>query len=279
MDKTKENKKNELKVIHEQEVLGKEFKIYGTTEQPLFLAKDVAEWIDYGKSNGKYKVSQMVSTVDEDEKLVSTLKTPAMNQAREMTFLTEDGLYEVLMQSRKPIAKQFKKKVKEILKTIRKTGGYVNNEDQFINTYLPFADDQTKLLFRGTLETVRKQNEMIEQQQKVIEHKEDVIIGLVDEISLADKRQILNRVVRKSGNKNIGKRWSALYREFENKYHLNLSNRYEKYNKDNKPKMRNKLDYIDRVMNKVPQLYEIACKLYENDIKELVNEMYELQNN
>ena len=39
-------------------------------------------------------------------------------------FLTEDGLYEVLMQSRKPIAKQFKKGVKNILKTIRKTGTY-----------------------------------------------------------------------------------------------------------------------------------------------------------
>lgn len=272
MDKTKENKKNELKVIHEQEVLGKEFKIYGTTEQPLFLAKDVAEWIEHANA------TLMLKNVDEEEKKLDYI-LDSSGQRRKSSFLTEDGLYEVLMQSRKPIAKQFKKKVKEILKTIRKTGGYVNNEDQFINTYLPFADDQTKLLFRGTLETVRKQNEMIEQQQKVIEHKEDVIIGLVDEISLADKRQILNRVVRKSGNKNIGKRWSALYREFENKYHLNLSNRYEKYNKDNKPKMRNKLDYIDRVMNKVPQLYEIACKLYENDIKELVNEMYELQNN
>ena len=32
------------------------------------------------------------------------------------TFLTEDGLYEVLMLSRKPIAKQFKSKVKEVLK-------------------------------------------------------------------------------------------------------------------------------------------------------------------
>lgn len=273
MDKTKENEKNELKVIHKQEVLGKEFKIYGTSEQPLFLAKDVAEWIDYDSSS----VNKMIKNVDEDEKITRTI-VPNGSYKTEAWFLTEDGLYEVLMQSRKPIAKQFKKKVKVILKTIRKTGGYVNNEDQFINTYLPFADDQTKLLFRGTLETVRKQNEMIEQQQKVIEHKEDVIIGLVDEISLADKRQILNRVVRKNGNHNIGKRWSALYREFENKYHMNLSNRYEKYNKENKPKMRNKLDYIDKIMNKVPQLYEIACKLYENDVKELVDEMYELQN-
>lgn len=35
------------------------------------------------------------------------------------------------------------------------------------------------------------------------------------------------------------------------------------------------MDYIDKVMNKVPELYEIAVKLYENDIKALVKEMYD----
>jgi prophage antirepressor-like protein len=48
-----------------------------------------------------------------------------------------------------------------VLPTIRKTGGYVANDDLFIQTYLPFADDQTKMLFKGVLETVRKQNEQI----------------------------------------------------------------------------------------------------------------------
>ena len=46
----------------------------------------------------------------------------------EYWFLTEDGLYEVLMQSRKPIAKQFKKEVKKILKSIRKNGFYITDE-------------------------------------------------------------------------------------------------------------------------------------------------------
>ena len=40
----------ELKVIDERIVLEKEFRIYGTVENPLFLAKDVAEWIDYSKT-------------------------------------------------------------------------------------------------------------------------------------------------------------------------------------------------------------------------------------
>ena len=45
-------------------------------------------------------------------------------------MLTENGLYEVLMQSRKPIAKQFKKGVKTILKEIRQTGGYLATQQE-----------------------------------------------------------------------------------------------------------------------------------------------------
>lgn len=115
---------NQLEIINEQEVLGKDFKIYGTFENPLFLAKDVAEWIDYSKtSQGYYNVSKMLMTIDEDEKMTITNS----NSGGKKVFLTEDGLYEVLMQSRKPIAKQFKKEVKKILKEIRKTGEYSNN--------------------------------------------------------------------------------------------------------------------------------------------------------
>ena len=116
-----------LEIINEQEVLGKEFRIYGTFEEPLFLAKDVAEWIDYAWKDAKCDhrdVSKMLKTVDEDEKLRGTVFLSGQN--REAWLLTEDGLNEVLMQSRKPIAKQYKKKVKAILKEVRKTGAYVS---------------------------------------------------------------------------------------------------------------------------------------------------------
>ncbi len=65
----------------------------------------------------------MMRSVDDDEKVTNNVCTPGGNQ--QMWFLTEDGLYEVLMQSRKPIAKQFKKGVKAILKEIRTKGGYM----------------------------------------------------------------------------------------------------------------------------------------------------------
>lgn len=113
----------------------------------------------------------------------------------------------------------------------------------------------------------------VEEQNKEIEHKEDVIIGLVDDISLAQKRQILNRVVR-YGHANYQQRWSILYREFENKYHIDLNRRVQSYNKKNSPKVKSKIDYIDKVMNKIPELYELAAKLFENDVNELISEMY-----
>ncbi len=113
---------NELKIIDEREVLGKQLRIYGDFQNPLFLAKDVAEWIDYDKE----KVGQMLNSIDNDEKITSPIYYSG--QVRNMWFVTEEGLYEVLMQSRKPIAKKFKKKVKEILKDVRKYGMYATDE-------------------------------------------------------------------------------------------------------------------------------------------------------
>lgn len=103
---------SELEIINEQEVLGKTFRIYGDYENPLFLAKDVAEWIEHSDT------SMMLRSVDDEEKVTNIVCT--LGGKQKAWFLTEDGLYEVLMQSRKPIAKQFKKKVKEILKGLRK---------------------------------------------------------------------------------------------------------------------------------------------------------------
>lgn len=113
---------NNICVFNEQEVLGKQFRVYGSVDEPLFLAKDVATWIEHTN------VTSMVDMVDENEKRVLEPSKDCLvgdfQENTPYTFLTEDGLYEVLMLSRKPIAKQFKSKVKEILRTLRKTGSY-----------------------------------------------------------------------------------------------------------------------------------------------------------
>jgi|SRR5699024_1708108 len=151
----------ELKIIEEREVLGKEFRIYGTIEEPLFLAKDVAEWIEYDKSS----LNKMINSVDEEEKLNGTIFRAG--QKRGMWFLTEDGLYEVLMQSRKPIAKSFKKKVKEILKDVRKHGMYAT--DNVIDTMLSDPDTMIELLTNYKAEKEKRIE--AEEQVKTLEPK------------------------------------------------------------------------------------------------------------
>ena len=106
----------ETKAVYRKLILGKKFRVYGTFENPLFLAKEVAEWIEH--SNPRV----MLQNVDENEKvkLLHPVNNPyGVSQEEEMWFLTEDGLYEVLMQSRKPIAKSFKKEVKKLLHDLR----------------------------------------------------------------------------------------------------------------------------------------------------------------
>ena len=146
---------NELQIVDEREVLGRDFKIYGTVDEPLFLAKDVANWIEHSS------ITMMLKNIDEDEKVKIRPKQSLglLTNNNEYWFLTEDGLYEVLMLSRKPIAKAFKKEVKKILKQIRQTGGYVPVSQE---------DDEEAILARALViaeKTLSKKNKIIKELQ------------------------------------------------------------------------------------------------------------------
>lgn len=184
----------DIKVIDERSVLGKKFKVYGTTENPLVLAKDVAEWIDYSYKDSRKTArdtSKMLKTIDEEEKLVGTLFLSGQN--REAWFLTEDGLYEVLMQSRKPIAKEFKKEVKKILKQIRLTGGAVRNEEEFIKNYFPSFSEEVK---QAMVLDLRKQNEKI---KKELEEKN----RFLNQISASSNSILVRDVAHLATKQNI----------------------------------------------------------------------------
>lgn len=230
-------------------------------DEPMFCLIDVCRALEIKNA------TDVAKRLDEDELTRLNLG----GRAGESNFITESGLYAVIVRSDKPNARKFRKWVtSEVLPTIRKTGGYVNNDELFISTYLPYVDENTKLIFSQTLKTVREQNETIKRQQKEIIHKEDVIIGLVDDIDLATKRQRITQIVRFGADGKYQERYSLLYGEFERKYHCNLKSRMEGCAL--KPKVRNKMDYIDREMGMIPQLYEIACKLFENDVEKLKSE-------
>lgn len=183
---------NGLKIIDERKVLEKDFKIYGTVEEPLFLAKDVANWIEYSESN----VSKLVSLVDENEKVRSIITT--LGGSQEAWFLTEDGLYEVLMQSRKPIAKAFKREVKEILKSIRKHGAYMTpqtlekailNPDTMIQLCTMLKEEQEK---RRKVESENQKLAIENEDMKPKAEFYDTVNDSKDAISMAEVAKVLD---------------------------------------------------------------------------------------
>ena len=250
---------NSIKVF-ENPIFG-QIRMVMVDDEPWFVAKDISDKLGYAQT------SNMMKRIDDEDFKSSVLDGMNMKSL----LINESGLYSAIIGSKLPSAKQFKHWVtSEVLPTIRKTGGYVNNDELFISTYLPYADENTKLIFSQTLKTVREQNETIKRQKKEIIHKEDVIIGLVEDIDLATKRQRITQIVRFGADGKYQERYSLLYGEFERKYHCNLKSRMEGCTL--KPKVRNKMDYIDREMGMIPQLYEIACKLFENDVEKLKSE-------
>ena len=121
--------KKVLTVIQETEILGKQIKMYGSIEFPYFVASDVATWL--GERDG-YTVARKVSDEEKDTQIVCTL---GGNQ--KTTVLTEDGLYEACMTSRKEIAKPLKREIKKYLKSIRLTGAAIplGREQDMVNYY------------------------------------------------------------------------------------------------------------------------------------------------
>ena len=98
-----QDSKQIIEQIYQKEIFNKNFCIYGSVQEPLFLAIDVANWIEHSSPN------KMIQSLDEDEYLHGTIVRSG--QKRTVAMISEGGLYEVLFRSRKPIAKKFKKEV------------------------------------------------------------------------------------------------------------------------------------------------------------------------
>ena len=263
-----------LTVINEQEVLGKHFRIFGTIDNPLFLAKDVAEWIEHSNQR------MMLQSIDDDEKVkVNNVYSENRTGGNGTWFLTEDGLYEVLMQSRKPIAKSFKKKVKEILKSIRKNGAYIRNQENMT---------PAEIVARGL---IAAQNIINEKEKEIailngrcglltqaVDDKQDIINAISRNVPAPTKRMMLNRVMRRRSPELAQSRWSYLYARFDEIYHKNVKIRMKNYNAEpGHRKCYSILDFIEKVLNMLDELYDLAVKLFESDFTQLMQEMHLLR--
>ena len=87
-------------------------------EEPYFVGKDIATILGY-----KNTKDALLKHVDEEDKLGAQIATSG--QRREMTIINESGLYSLILSSKLPNAKKFKRWVtSEVLPAIRKTGSY-----------------------------------------------------------------------------------------------------------------------------------------------------------
>lgn len=270
-----------LTLLEEQQFLDKTIRVFGTVEDPLFLARDVAEWLDYSKNkDGSYKVDVLLKSVDADEKI--NIMTPPYNVEGALktntvySFLTENGLYEVLMLSRKPQAKSFRKKVKEILKSIRKNGAYIRNQENLT---------PEEIVARGL---IAAQNIINEKEKEIavlngrcglltqaVDEKQDIINAISRNVPAPTKRAMLNRVMRRKCPGLAQSRWTFLYGKFEEIYHMNLKARMKKYNADpSHKKCKTILEFIDVGLGMMDELYDLAVKLFVSDFKQLAKELH-----
>lgn len=110
---------NELELFNFE---GSEVRTLTIDGNPYFVGKDVAEILGY-----KNTKDALLKHVDDDDKLGSQIATSG--QRRLMTVINESGLYSLILSSKLPDAKKFKRWVtSEVLPAIRKHGGYLTDE-------------------------------------------------------------------------------------------------------------------------------------------------------
>lgn len=132
----------------------------------LFCGSDVAKALGYTNPS---------KALGDHCKGVTKRYTPTNGGKQELSFVPESDLYRLAFSSKLPAAEKFTDWVtEEVLPTIRKTGGYVANDELFLATYLPNADEATKAMFSATLATMRSLNEKIERDKPLVQFAEHV---------------------------------------------------------------------------------------------------------
>lgn len=126
--------------------------------EPYFVGKDVAEILGYERPTDAVR-----KRVDPDDRGVAKMETPS--GAQEMTIINESGLYSLILSSKLPKAKEFKRWVtSEVLPTIRKTGGYVNNTAQFVDSYFGQLNLEQKHALTLMFDESKRMSEQLKEQ-------------------------------------------------------------------------------------------------------------------
>lgn len=137
---------NEIKVFSNEEFGN--VRVLNIDNEPWFVGRDVAEVLGY--SNTRDAISKHV---DEEDKGVAKCDTPS--GAQQMTIINESGMYSLILSSKLPSAKKFKRWVtSEVLPAIRKTGSYnlpdFNNPAEAARAWAKEYEEKQKALAQVT---------------------------------------------------------------------------------------------------------------------------------
>ena len=137
----------------------------GTPANPLFCLADLCKSLELNPADVRRRLSDGV---------VSTHPTlDALGRVQETNFVNEDGLYDVILDSRKPEAKAFRKWItSEVLPAIRQTGGYIQTAADDTD-----ADIMAKalLIAQRTIDTKQQRIQMLEGQKTLLEQENKLL--------------------------------------------------------------------------------------------------------
>ena len=175
------------------------------------------------------------------------------------------------MKSKLPAAERFESWVMdEILPSIRKHGMYA--QDELLDNPDLLIAAATKL--KEEREARLRAEQEVKQLSATVEYKEAIVEGLVANISIAEKQQRINQIVRSSQG-NYSERWRLLYAEFDRKHHMDTKTRLNNaISRKDVKKSTSRVAYICNELGMTNELYELACKLFENDKEKLMKEMW-----
>lgn len=153
---------NEVKIF-ENEEFGKVRTLIEGEDKVLFCGTDVAQALGY--SNTTDALKRHCRCIVKRE--VPHPQSPEKNL--ETNFIPESDVYRLIFGSKLEDAEKFQNWIfDDVIPTIRKTGGYVNNDELFIETYFSQAEESTKAMLRATLATVREVNEKNRQLEQTV---------------------------------------------------------------------------------------------------------------
>lgn len=178
---------NELMIFNNPEF--GEIRTVEVNGEPWFVGKDVATGLGYGE--GKSLANAVANHVDEEDKGVTELMTPGGNQ--KMVIINESGLYSLVLSSKLPGAKRFKRWItSEVIPSIRKHGAYLTpetleaailNPDTMIRLCTALKEEQDK---RKALEAA---NATLAVDNQIMRPKADYFDELVDRNLLTSFRE------------------------------------------------------------------------------------------